>query len=58
MVHISDLSWNESENQNILSNFKKGDSVKVKILEINTEKERISLGIKQLQIDPFKEFIK
>ena len=58
MVHISDLSWNESENQNILLNFKKSDSVKVKILEINTEKERISLGIKQLQIDPLKEFIK
>ena len=58
MVHVSDLSWNESQNQNILSNFKKGDLVKVKILEINTEKERISLGIKQLQIDPLKEFIK
>ena len=57
MVHVSDLSWNEKENQNILSNFTKGESIKVKILEINTEKERISLGIKQLQIDPLEEFI-
>ena len=57
MVHVSDLSWNEKQNQNILSNFQKGESVKVKILEINTEKERISLGIKQLQKDPLQEFI-
>ena len=58
MVHVSDLSWNEKENQNILSSFTKGDAVKVKILEINTEKERISLGVKQLQMDPLESFIK
>jgi small subunit ribosomal protein S1 len=40
-----------------LEQFKKGDKVKVKILEINAEKERISLGIKQLDSDPLQEFL-
>ncbi len=57
MVHISDLSWDEKTCLKILSNFKKGDVVKVKILDINIEKERISLGIKQLENDPIKTFI-
>ena len=57
MVHISDLNWNEKECSKILENFKKGDSVKVKILDINTDKERISLGIKQLESDPIEEFM-
>ena len=57
MVHVSDLDWNEKECQKILDNFKKGDKVKVKILEINVEKERISLGIKQLSSDPIQDFI-
>ena len=57
MVHVSDLNWNEKECQNILDNFKKGDKVKVKILEINVEKERISLGIKQLSSDPIQDYI-
>ena len=57
MVHISDLNWDEKECQTILDNFKKGDKVKVKILEINVEKERISLGIKQLESDPVQEYL-
>ena len=57
MVHVSDLSWDEKKCQQILENFKKGDKVKVKILEINVEKERISLGIKQLDSDPLQEFL-
>ncbi|MDB4860907.1 30S ribosomal protein S1 [Alphaproteobacteria bacterium] len=57
MVHVSDLSWDEKECQTILDNFKKGDKVKVKILEINIEKERISLGIKQLDSDPVQDFL-
>ena len=57
MVHISDLSWDEKECETILKNFKKGESVKVKILDINAEKERISLGIKHLNNDPVLEFI-
>ena len=57
MVHVSDLSWDEKECQQTLESFKKGDKVKVKILEINVEKERISLGIKQLESDPLQEFL-
>ena len=56
MVHVSDLNWDEKECQKILKGFKKGDKVKVKILEINVEKERISLGIKQLSNDPIQNF--
>jgi len=57
MVHVSDLSWDEKLSQQTLEKFKKGDKVKVKILEINIEKERISLGIKQLDSDPLQEFL-
>ena len=57
MVHVSDLSWDEKICQKMLEEFKKGDKVKVKILEINVEKERISLGIKQLDSDPLQEFL-
>ena len=57
MVHVSDLDWDEKECTKILENFKKGDKVKVKILEINVEKERISLGIKQLSNDPIQNFM-
>ena len=57
MVHVSDLSWDETICQQTLEGFKKGDKVKVKILEINVEKERISLGIKQLESDPLQEFL-
>ena len=57
MVHISDLNWDESECEKLIKNLKKGEKVKVKILDINVDKERISLGIKQLQNDPVQEFI-
>ncbi len=57
MVHISDLSWDEKECETIIKNFKKGDKVKVKILDINAEKERISLGIKHLNNDPVQNYI-
>ena len=57
MIHVSDLNWDESECTKMLANFKKGDLVKVKILDINTEKERISLGIKQLESDPISDFL-
>ncbi len=57
MVHVSDLSWEEKECETMIQNFKKGEKVKVKILDINPEKERISLGIKHLQNDPVQEFI-
>ncbi len=57
MVHVSDLNWDEKECQKTLENFKKGDKLKVKILEINIEKERISLGVKQLESDPVQQFL-
>ena len=57
MVHISDLSWDEKECETIIKEFKKGEKVKVKILDINADKERISLGIKHLKNDPVQEFV-
>ncbi|MDC3021915.1 30S ribosomal protein S1, partial [Pelagibacteraceae bacterium] len=57
MVHISDLSWDEKECEVLLKNFKKGEKIEVKILDINADKERISLGIKHLQNDPVLEYI-
>ena len=57
MIHVSDLSWEEKECAEMLANFNKGDKVKVKILDINIDKERISLGIKQLNNDPIQEFL-
>ena len=57
MIHVSDLSWEEKECSEMLANFNKGDKVKVKILDINIDKERISLGIKQLNNDPIQEFL-
>jgi small subunit ribosomal protein S1 len=50
MVHLTDLSWTEP-GEEAIKNFKKGDEVKVKVLEIDAEKERIGLGIKQLTED-------
>jgi small subunit ribosomal protein S1 len=52
MVHLSDLDWQKPGEQAIQA-YKKGDSVKVKVLDVDVEKERISLGIKQLGDDPF-----
>jgi small subunit ribosomal protein S1 len=53
MVHLSDLDWKRSGDEAI-ADYKKGDMVKVKVLDIDTDKERISLGIKQLGADPFE----
>ncbi|MFC7333952.1 30S ribosomal protein S1 [Rhodocista pekingensis] len=53
MVHLSDLDWNTPGEQAIQT-YKKGDQVKVKVLDVDVEKERISLGIKQLAGDPFE----
>ncbi len=52
MVHLSDITWDSSGEQ-ALEGFNKGDTVKVKVLDVDVEKERISLGIKQLSEDPF-----
>ena len=57
MVHISDLSWDEKECEAIIKNLKKGEKINVKILDINVDKERISLGVKHLKNDPVQDFI-
>jgi small subunit ribosomal protein S1 len=51
MVHLSDLDWKRS-GEEVIKDFKKGDHVKAKVLDVDREKERISLGIKQLSGDP------
>jgi len=53
MVHLSDLSWKQ-RGEEALAEFKKGDQVKAKVLDVDVEKERISLGIKQFTDDPFE----
>jgi small subunit ribosomal protein S1 len=54
MVHLSDLDW-KRPGEEVIEEFKKGDKVKAQVLDVDVEKERISLGIKQLQGDPFAE---
>jgi small subunit ribosomal protein S1 len=54
-VHLSDLSWNET-GEAAVRNFKKGQEVDAVVLGIDVERERISLGIKQLDADPFTNY--
>jgi small subunit ribosomal protein S1 len=56
LVHLSDLSWSAT-GEEAKQNYKKGDEVEAVVLSIDVEKERISLGIKQLDGDPFTSFI-
>ncbi|CAM3841779.1 30S ribosomal protein S1 [Bordetella bronchialis] len=56
LVHLSDLSWTET-GEEAVRNFKKGDEIEAVVLGIDTDKERISLGIKQLEGDPFNNFV-
>jgi small subunit ribosomal protein S1 len=56
LVHLSDLSWSAT-GEEAVKNFKKGDEVETTVLSIDVERERISLGIKQLEGDPFTNFI-
>ncbi|MDO5679648.1 MAG: 30S ribosomal protein S1 [Pelistega sp.] len=55
LVHLSDLSWNEP-GEEVVRNYKKGDEIEAVVLAIDTDKERISLGVKQLEGDPFNNF--
>lgn len=55
LVHLSDLSWNES-GEEAVRKYKKGDELEAVVLAIDTERERISLGIKQMGGDPFSNF--
>ncbi|MCB1928057.1 MAG: 30S ribosomal protein S1 [Rhodocyclaceae bacterium] len=56
LVHLSDLSWSES-GEDAVRRFKKGDEVEAVVLSIDVERERISLGVKQMEGDPFTNFI-
>jgi small subunit ribosomal protein S1 len=56
LVHLSDLSWNEP-GEAAVRNYKKGQEVEAVVLAIDVERERISLGIKQLDQDPFTTFV-
>jgi small subunit ribosomal protein S1 len=56
MVHLSDISW-EKSGEEAINDFGKGDVVRVKVLDVDVEKERISLGIKQLAGDPYEATI-
>lgn len=56
LVHLSDLSWN-MPGEEALRNYKKGDELTAVVLAIDTDKERISLGIKQLEGDPFSTYV-
>ncbi|MBP7468832.1 MAG: 30S ribosomal protein S1, partial [Thauera sp.] len=56
LVHLSDLSWSET-GEDAVRRFKKGDEVEAVVLAIDVERERISLGIKQLEGDPYTNFI-
>ena len=55
LIHYKDLSWSEKESE--LEKFKKNQAIKFKILEINQENEKIRLGIKQIESDPFEFFM-
>ncbi|MBE2897433.1 30S ribosomal protein S1 [Pasteurellaceae bacterium 20609_3] len=56
LVHLSDISWNVP-GEEAVRNYKKGDEVAAVVLQVDAVKERISLGIKQLEDDPFNNFI-
>jgi len=56
VVHLSDISWTET-GEEAVRNFKKGDEAEAVILSIDPERERISLGIKQMDSDPVAEYL-
>jgi len=56
LVHLSDISWDET-GEEAVRNYTKGDEIETVILSIDPERERISLGIKQLEDDPFMDYV-
>lgn len=56
LVHLSDISWHET-GEDAVRNYKKGDEIETVILSIDSERERISLGVKQLEDDPFSNYV-
>ncbi|MGE6328089.1 30S ribosomal protein S1 [Psychrobacter pacificensis] len=56
LVHLSDISWNET-GEDAIRNYNKGDTVEAVVLSVDAEANRISLGVKQLSSDPFNEYL-
>ena len=56
LIHLSDLSW-EKEGEEVIRDFKKGDELEAVVLAVDPERERISLGVKQVSNDPFSEYV-
>ena len=56
LVHLSDVSWSENDGESI-RNFTKGEEIETVVLAVDAERERISLGFKQLEKDPFSNFV-
>ena len=56
LVHLSDISWNTT-GEDVVRNFKKGDNLDAVVLAVDPERERISLGVKQLEQDPFGQYM-
>lgn len=56
LLHLSDISWNTT-GEDIVRNFKKGDTLETVVLAVDPERERISLGVKQLEQDPFGQYM-
>ena len=56
LVHLSDISWDEG-GEDVAHNYKKGDELEAVVLSIDPERERISLGVKQMEQDPFSNFV-
>lgn len=58
LLHFTDLSWNNKKSEDILSKFKKGNFLTVKVLSVDIKKQKISLGLKQFFENPFDIFVK
>jgi len=56
LIHLSDISWN-SNGEDEITNYKKGDELEAVVLAVDPERERISLGVKQLDQDPFSSYV-
>lgn len=56
LIHLSDISWHEP-GEEAVRNYKKGDEIETEILSVDPERERISLGIKQLEADPWSDYV-
>ena len=56
MIHLSDLSWDD-DSEAVLRNYSKGDELEAVVLAVDPDRERISLGVKQMAGDPFSDFV-